>query len=126
MNYDASGGVQIMGASGMLVTLAKCCSPAAGDDIIGYVTRGRGVTVHRQDCSNVQNIPDIERLIEVNWGGASEQYTYVVPVEIIAEDREGLLKDITTMIAEEKVNIATVNVVTRQQIATLNVSLRNC
>ncbi len=120
---DAAGGVRIMGASGMLVTLGKCCSPAAGDDIIGYITRGRGVTVHRKDCTNVQNIPDGERLIEANWGTEGEQYTYIVPVEIIAEDREALLKDITTMIADERVNIATVSVVTRQQIATLNVSL---
>ncbi len=123
MNNDPSSGVQIAGASGMLVNLAKCCSPAAGDDIIGYVTRGRGVTVHRQDCSNMQNIPDSERLIEVNWGNVTEEHTFIVPIEIIAQDREGLLRDISTMIAEEKVNIATVQVVTRQHVATLYVSL---
>lgn len=120
---DASGGVQIMGTGGMLVNLAKCCSPAAGDDIIGYVTRGRGVTVHRSDCSNMQNIPDVERLIEVNWGSVSEQYTYIVPVEILAEDREGLLRDITAMIAGERINIASINVDTKQYVATLYVSL---
>jgi len=125
MQQDPSGGVQIMGTGGMLVNLAKCCSPAAGDDIIGYVTRGRGVTVHRADCTNMQNIPDVERerLIEVNWGSVSEQYTYIVPVEIVAQDREGLLRDITTMIAEERVNIASVSVDTKQYVATLSVSL---
>ncbi|MGJ3237798.1 MAG: RelA/SpoT family protein [Anaerolineae bacterium] len=121
---DASGGgVQIMGTSGMLVNMAKCCSPTAGDDIIGYVTRGRGVTVHRTDCTNMQNLSDPERLIEVSWGSSNDEYTYMVPVEIIAQDREGLLRDLTTLIAEERINIAHVEVHTRQQIATLNVSL---
>ena len=120
---DASQGVNIMGTGGLLVNLARCCSPAAGDDIVGYVTRGRGVTVHRVDCANVQAIADTERLIEVSWGRVSDEQTYVVPIEIIAQDREGLLRDVSTVIADEKINIATVEVVTRQQIATLYISL---
>lgn len=123
MSNDPSSGVQITGTSGMLVNLAKCCSPAAGDRIIGYVTRGRGVTVHRNDCSNIQNIPDSERLIDVSWGSVTEEHTFVVPIEIIAQDREGLLRDVSTMIAEERVNIVTVQVVVRQHVATLYVSL---
>lgn len=123
MNADPSSGVQITGTSGMLVNLARCCSPAAGDNIIGYVTRGRGVTVHRMDCSNMQNLPDAERLIEVSWGSVTEEHTFIVPIEIIAQDRGGLLRDISTMIAEERVNITSVQVVTRQHIATFYVSL---
>ncbi|GAB5490059.1 MAG: GTP diphosphokinase [Phototrophicaceae bacterium] len=123
LTNDPSSGVQITGTGGMLVNLAKCCSPVAGDRIIGYVTRGRGVTVHRNDCSNMQNIPDAERLIDVSWGSVTEEHTFIVPIEVIAQDREGLLRDISTMIAEERVNIASVQVVTRQHIATLYISL---
>lgn len=120
---DASHGVQILGTGGLLVNLGKCCSPAAGDAIIGYVTRGRGVTVHRKDCPNLQSLPDPERLIDVSWGKTHEEQTYIVPVEIIAQDREGLLRDATTVIADIGINIASVDVKTRQHIATIAVSL---
>ncbi|MEM9951030.1 MAG: bifunctional (p)ppGpp synthetase/guanosine-3',5'-bis(diphosphate) 3'-pyrophosphohydrolase [Chloroflexota bacterium] len=120
---DTSNGVQIAGASGMLTNLGNCCNPVVGDDIIGYVTRGRGVTIHRTDCNNLANIKDTERLIDVGWGEENTEHTYIVPVEIIAQDREGLLHDITKLIKEEHVNIASVAVKTQQQIATLNVSL---
>lgn len=120
---EPSKGVNIMGAGGMLITMARCCSPAAGDNIIGYVTRGRGVTVHRADCPNIQNISDTERLIAVNWGPNVQENKYIVPTEIVAQDREGLLRDISTLIAEEHINIASVEVVTRQQVATLYISL---
>ena len=123
MGSDASHGVKIMGAEGLLVNMARCCGPAAGDSIIGYITRGRGVTVHRDDCSNVHNISDTERLIEVTWGSVSDEQTYLVPIEVVAQDREGLLRDISTIIADEKINITTVEVVTRQQIATLYITL---
>lgn len=121
--FDSSKGVNIMGTGGMLVNLAKCCSPTAGDAIMGYVTRGRGVTVHRADCPNMQAINDTERLIDVSWGSTIEENTYIVPTEVIAQDREGLLRDISTLIAEEHINIASIEVVTRQQVATLYISL---
>jgi GTP diphosphokinase / guanosine-3',5'-bis(diphosphate) 3'-diphosphatase len=123
---DSSSGVNIMGTGGLLVNIAKCCSPMPGDDIAGFVTRGRGVTVHRADCVNMQTLPEIEkeRLIDVSWGSVTQEHTYVVPVEIIAQDREGLLRDISTLIADERINITSVEVVTRQQIATLYVSLQ--
>jgi len=123
VSFDASKGVNIMGAGGMLINMAKCCSPTPGDAIIGYVTRGRGVTVHRVDCPNMQAINDTERLINVSWGSTVEENTYIVPTEIIAQDREGLLRDISTLIAEEHINIASIEVVTRQQVATLYISL---
>lgn len=123
-NTATSGSVQVTGASGMMMTLGRCCNPLAGDGIIGYVTRGRGVTVHRVDCSNMQNIPDVERLISVNWGSVDEQNTYIVPIEIVAQDREGLLRDISILIAAENINIADIDVKTKQQIASLYFDLR--
>lgn len=116
-------GVSIMGAGGLLVNLARCCGPMAGDDIIGYITRGRGVTVHRTDCPNMVALRETERLIDVSWGTEEEEQRYLVPVEVIAYDREGLLREISTIIAEENVNIASVDVTTRQHIATLNLQL---
>ena len=116
-------GVSIMGAGGLLVNLARCCSPMPGDDIIGYITRGRGVTVHRTDCPNIHALRETERLIDVSWGTEEEEQRYLVPVEVVAYDREGLLREITTIIADQRVNIASVDVSTRDHIATLNLQL---
>ncbi len=120
---NTTTGVSIMGAGGLLVNLARCCSPMPGDEIIGYITRGRGVTVHLTDCPNMTSLKDTERLIDVSWGTADEEQRYVVPVEVVAYDREGLLREISTIIADQKVNIASVEVSTRQHIATLYISL---
>ena len=103
--------VEVMGASGLLTSLANCCHPVAGDAIIGYVTRGRGISVHRTDCVNVQNLPDPERLIQVSWGaGASD--TFAVSLRLEALDRVGLLKDVSIMLADAKVNILGVQTIT--------------
>lgn len=120
---DTSHGINIMGTGGMLVKMATCCNPMPGDLIIGYVTRGRGVTVHRSDCKNMLSSSEPERLIEVSWGSASQEQRYRVPVEIVATDRGGLLSEISTIIANENVNIASVEVSTRQQVATLHLIL---
>ncbi|MCS6835013.1 MAG: bifunctional (p)ppGpp synthetase/guanosine-3',5'-bis(diphosphate) 3'-pyrophosphohydrolase [Anaerolineae bacterium] len=114
--------VHVMGTSGMLVTYARCCHPVPGDPIIGYTTKGLGVTVHRLDCRNVPNL-DKERLLPVSWGQSSSRERYVVPIEITALDRHGLLADISTLIAKEDINIAEVRVVTRDDIATLYMSV---
>ena len=116
-------GVSIMGAGGLLVNLARCCGPVPGDAIIGYITRGRGVTVHRSDCPNIHALRETERLIEVSWGAEEEEQRYLVPVEVVAYDREGLLREISTIIADQKVNINSIEVSTRQHIATLNFQL---
>ncbi|MBZ0302846.1 MAG: TGS domain-containing protein, partial [Anaerolineae bacterium] len=118
INPQPGNGVNIMGTGGLLVHLARCCSPMPGDDIVGYVTRGRGVTVHRRDCSNMQASPEPERLVDVTWGHAPNEQRYSVPVEIVAYDREGLMRDISIVIADAGVNMASVNVATRQNIAT--------
>jgi len=101
--------IQIRGAGGLLTNLAQCCSPLPGEDIIGYVTRGRGVTIHRRDCPNVLNMTssDQERLIEVNWG--TEERTFAVQVTVTAYDRSGLIHDISGILADRKINMASVS-----------------
>jgi guanosine-3',5'-bis(diphosphate) 3'-pyrophosphohydrolase len=100
--------VTVRGLRGLLTNIAKCCNPAPGDDIIGYVTRGRGATIHRIDCPNIMRIRDKERLVKVSWGEATS--TFPVPVTVKAYDRDGLMRDISTLIAEEGINIGRVNV----------------
>jgi len=97
-------GLRVLGTGDLLTRMARCCNPVPGDKIIGYVTRGEGVTVHRQDCSNVTHQDDKERLVEVEWGRRGQLYPVAVHIE--AWDRVGLLRDISTMVAEEHVNMA--------------------
>jgi GTP pyrophosphokinase len=99
--------VEVMGAGGMLTVQANCCKPVPGDEIIGYVTRGRGVVYHRKDCVNIVNIPDPERLVPVTWGGQIAE-THPVPVRLYALDRVGLLRDVSTLLSDERVNILSV------------------
>jgi guanosine-3',5'-bis(diphosphate) 3'-pyrophosphohydrolase len=102
-------GVKVKGVGELLVRFAKCCSPIPGDEITGYVTRGKGVTVHRSTCPSVLSERDIERLIDVEWETASQQ-TYPITVRIDALDRPGLLNEITNVVAEHKVNIVAASV----------------
>ncbi len=120
-------GVRVTGVGDLLTRLGGCCSPLPGDEVIGYVTRGRGVTVHRQDCSNVLRVlrdGDRERLIEVDWGEDLEA-GYPVVVEITAYDRKGLLKDIAAVLDAENVNMtsATINTKKRDQTAAIIATL---
>jgi guanosine-3',5'-bis(diphosphate) 3'-pyrophosphohydrolase len=103
-----SSAVQVLGVGDLLTNLAGCCHPVPGDSIVGYVTRSRGVTVHRRDCYNVVNEDEKERLIEVEWGYTDSQYPVSIQVEAL--DRVGLVRDISTVVAEEKVNITSMNV----------------
>lgn len=96
--------LQVMGVGDLLTNLAMCCRPVNGDAIVGYVTRGRGVTVHRQDCPNVANVPDPERIVPVSWGNHGEA-TFPVTIQVKAWDRVGLLKDVSTVLADARVNI---------------------
>ena len=106
--------VYVRGMSNLLTHLANCCHPVPGDAIVGYITRGRGVTVHRYDCPNVLKIVDRERLIEVNWG-AEEVKTYEADIIIRAFDRAGLVRDISQIIANDQVNIKNLDVITRRK-----------
>ena len=103
---ERRGDVHIQGVGNLLTQLAGCCQPVPGDPIIGYITVGRGVTVHRADCSTAMQLQEREasRLIEVNWGGAPVQ-TYPVEIYIKAYDRAGLLRDVSHMLANEKINV---------------------
>jgi len=125
VSVDISNGVSVMGSDGTLVNIARCCNPVIGEAIIGYITRGRGVTVHRVDCPNVLSMPDHEkeRLIDAAWGKATQEQRYAVPIEIVAYDREGLLRDISTVIADENVSMSSVKVDTRQDIATFQLTM---
>jgi GTP pyrophosphokinase len=105
-----------------LTNLARCCNPVPGDKIIGYVTRSRGVTIHRRDCHNILQEDEKERLIAVEWGQADALYP--VRVQVDAWDRVGLIRDISTVVAEEKVNIANMNVIEHEdRTTTLTFSL---
>jgi len=99
-------GMEVLGVGDMLTRISKCCNPIPGDNIVGYITRSQGVSVHRVDCHNVSNENEMDRLVEVNWGKL--QTLYPVRLRIDAWDRVGLLRDITTLVSQEKVNIASV------------------
>ncbi len=105
--------VQVLGTRDVLTKVAHCCNPLPGDDIVGYVTRGRGITVHRRSCRNILRQRDRERLIEVEWGEG--KHIYPVVIKVVAFDRKGLLKDITTIVEAEDVNMTSANATTSQK-----------
>ena len=111
-----SSTVMIQGVGNLLTQLANCCKPVPGDEITGYITRGRGVTIHRKDCSNVlrhlHSTP--QRLVEVQWGW-DQQSAYPVDVQITAFDRHGLLRDVAAVLANEQVNIIAVNTLSNKK-----------
>jgi GTP pyrophosphokinase len=120
----ATSGVRVKGVGDLLVRFAKCCSPIPGDEITGYVTRGKGVTVHRANCPSVLSERDIERLIDVEWEIAGQQ-TYPITVRISALDRPGLLNEITNVVAEHKVNIVAASIGTHVDgTATISATLK--
>jgi GTP pyrophosphokinase len=99
-----SHSVQVLGTGDLLTTIARCCNPVPGDRIMGFVTRSRGVTIHRRDCYNILHEDEKDRLVDVEWGRA-DTATYPVGVVIEAWDRVGLLRDVSTLVSEEKVNM---------------------
>ena len=105
-----SSGISVLGVGDLLIRMARCCNPIPGDDISGFVTRARGVTVHKKDCKSLLNEDEPERIVEVSWGEAKELYPVRVCIE--AYDRVGLLRDVTVRVSEERVNIA--SVITRE------------
>lgn len=108
----SSSNINVLGVGNLLTSMANCCRPVPGDEIIGFITRGKGVSIHRKDCTNIINLrsEDRVRLIEVEWGDADVQ-TYPVNLLIQAVDRHGLLSDITSTLANEKVNVIAANTV---------------
>ena len=114
-------GVLVKGEAGVMVRMAKCCNPVPGDDIIGYITRGRGVSVHRCDCSSMGHTPeDLERMIEVSWDGSSGE-SFHVGIDIQAYDRNGLLMEVMAVLSELKITITNINAKVQED--TKNVSI---
>ena len=108
-----AGGVRVKGVGDLLVRFAKCCHPIPGDPIVGFITRGRGITVHLGRCPTVVNEREAARLIEVEWETAPAE-TYPIAIRVEAHDRTGLLNDIAGAVAESKVNIVAANVAVSQ------------
>lgn len=112
--------LQVAGVEGLLTRLANCCCPLPSDEIVGFVSRGKGVIVHRVDCSNIKRLreKERERLISVTWGGMNQQ-RYLAPIIINARDRPGLLRDVSTVMLDAGVNLVSVNTHVNSQRETL-------
>ena len=125
---EGRGGIVVKGLHDLAVHFAKCCSPIPGDEIVGFITRGRGVTVHRTDCINIMNMSDEDRdrLVDAEWqlpDGEKTGNTYGVEVSIYAEDRTGLLVDISRTFADRKILVGNMSArVSKQGMATLEIS----
>lgn len=113
--------VVVMGLKGIATTMAKCCNPMPGDEIIGYITRGRGATIHRQDCPNILRVTEKERLVKVSWGQPGK--TFTVPVQLKAYDRQGLMSDISNVLTEENVNVIDMSMKMNQHLAVIKLVL---
>ncbi|MEZ5643851.1 MAG: bifunctional (p)ppGpp synthetase/guanosine-3',5'-bis(diphosphate) 3'-pyrophosphohydrolase [Burkholderiaceae bacterium] len=116
-----SGGVLVVGVESLMTQLARCCRPAPPDDIAGFVTRGKGVSIHRADCSDFAHLrrKNPDRVIEVQWGGGKTDDATVYPVDVAveAQDRQGLLRDISDVFAREKMNVIGVQTQTVRGVA---------
>lgn len=115
------GGVLVVGVDSLLTQLARCCHPVPPDEIVGFVSRGRGVVVHRADCPNVRNLLEQsrERLIDVSWGKVSDDAVFPLEILILSRDRLGLLKDVSDIFIRLKINITSVNTQTVKNVARL-------
>ncbi len=111
LKVRSENGVIIQGASGLLMRIAKCCNPVPGDPIEGYITKGRGVAIHRADCHNIKSQEGYEqRLIEVEWDDAtSANNDYIAEIDIYGLNRSGLLNDVLQVLSNVTKNISTVN-----------------
>jgi GTP pyrophosphokinase len=120
----SGSGILVVGVDRLLTGLARCCKPAPPDPIVGFVTRGKGITIHRAGCVNVERIREREpeRLIEADWGAPREQ---LFPVDIVVEatDRQGLLRDLSELLTREKINVTAVNTQTRHHQARMAFTL---
>jgi len=113
--------VKVLGLKGILTNYAKCCNPVPGDDIVGYITRGRGATIHRKDCPNILRMKDKERIVKVSWGEAKR--TFPVMIQIKAYDRQGLLGDISTILSNEGINMRDIKISFSNNLATIEIML---
>lgn len=120
----AGSGILVVGVDRLMTGLARCCKPAPPDPIAGFVTRGKGITIHRASCANLARIRarEPERMIEADWGSRRDE---VFPVDIIVEsgDRPGLLRDISEVFSREKINVTAVNTLTKQHLARMGFTI---
>jgi GTP pyrophosphokinase len=121
---DADRGILIVGVDKLLTQLARCCKPAPPDEISGFVTRGKGVSIHRVDCSNFANLVALhpERIIETDWGGHPEG-AFPVDIVVDAHDRQGLLRDVSDVFTREKLNVIAVNTQSKQDKAHMSFTI---
>ena len=120
------GGIVVKGIHDVAVRFSKCCSPIPGDEIVGFVTRGRGITIHRTDCVNVLNMSEMDRarLIEAEWQPAeNKSEKYMAEIQVYANNRTGLLVDLSKIFTERKIDMRTINSRTsKQEKATISIS----
>ncbi len=128
VKMSSKSGIVVKGMTDLSVRFSKCCSPVPGDEIVGFVTRGRGISVHRTDCVNVMNLPDMDRvrLIDADWQipeGEQTKEKYMAEITIYANNRNGLLADISKAMTEKDINIMSINCrINKQDIATLQMN----
>ncbi len=120
----AGSGILIVGVDRLMTGLARCCKPAPPDSIVGFVTRGKGISIHRKNCSNIARMQEKqpERLISANWGGARDE---VFPVDVVVEamDRQALLRDVSEVFSREKINVTAVKTLSRNLQAKMSFTL---
>ena len=118
-------GVKVKGVDNLLIRLSKCCSPVPGDEIVGFITKGRGVSIHRKDCPNVSHIEEKERLLPVEWEANLENKSYYVDIEVTGYDRQGLLNQVIQAITEAKTSISAVSGRSdhRNKVATIHITI---
>jgi GTP pyrophosphokinase len=123
--HGGSTGMVIDGVGDLLSSVARCCRPVPPEAILGYITVGRGVSVHRATCSNLLRLREVnpERVIQVDWGRASEERTFPVAIAIDAYDRRGLVRDISGVLADEHISIEAMNTVTNAAESTAAVAV---
>ena len=114
----------IDGVGNLMHNVARCCQPVPGEKIVGYITQGRGISIHRKNCEQLADLEEVhpERIINANWGD-SQSSGYTLTLRLIADDRNGLLKDITTVLSNEKVHLVGVNSQTNAKTLTATVDL---
>lgn len=108
----SKSGIVVRGVGDVAVRFSKCCRPLPGDDIVGYITRGRGVSIHRQDCTNIVHMceEEKERLIEAQWFNEEESHrTYITEIQITGSDRLGIIVDISKILTDMKVPVKSLN-----------------
>lgn len=120
-NKSRESAISVLGVGNVYSTFGKCCNPAPGDSIIGYITKGRGITIHKSDCPNILRVKDRERLVSVSWG--TPETTYPVSITVKAYDRQGLINDITNLLVSESVNLENINVKVIHNYATIKIVL---